>query len=107
VSQDYTTTSGNTINSGANIPGVPAHRLFGELAWQLPDHSINIGAELLAASNMYAADTNNTNSNASGYVVSNLRAFAKQKIDKWNVTEFIRINNILIPIMWALSSSTS
>ena len=94
VSQDYTTTSGNTINSGANIPGVPAHRLFGELAWQLPDHSINIGAELLAASNMYAADTNNTNSNASGYVVSNLRAFAKQIIDKWNVTEFIRINNI-------------
>ena len=94
VSQDYTTTSGNTINAGANIPGVPAHRLFGELAWQLPDHSLNIGVEVLAASNMYAADTNITNSNASGYVVSNLRAFAKQTIEKWKVTEFIRFNNI-------------
>ena len=94
VTQDYKTTSGNTISSGANIPGVSAHRLFGELAWQPKDHSINIGAEVIAASNMYAADSNTALSNASGYVVSNFRAFAKQKIEKWNVTEFVRLNNI-------------
>ena len=69
--------------------------MFGELAWQPSNRSINIGGEIIAASSMNATDNNNiANSNASGYVVSNLRAFAKQKIEKWSLTEFVRLNNI-------------
>ncbi len=94
VTQDYTA-NGTLIASGSNIPGVSAHRLFGELAWQPSNRSINIGGEIIAASSMNATDNNNiANSNASGYVVSNLRAFAKQKIEKWSLTEFVRLNNI-------------
>jgi iron complex outermembrane receptor protein len=68
--------------------------LFSEIAWQLPDHSINAGAEIIAASNMYASDANSSNSNASGYVISNLRIFARQHYENWRFTELARLNNI-------------
>ena len=71
-----------------------AHRLFSELAWQLPDRSLNVGAEMIAASNMYATDTNAVNTSAGGYVIGNLRAFAKQHMDNWTFTEMARINNL-------------
>jgi iron complex outermembrane receptor protein len=94
VTQDYASAGGVNIASGSSIPGVSAHRLFNEIAWQLPDHSMNIGAEFIAASNMYASDVNSTNSNASGYVISNVRIFARQQYERWKFTELARINNI-------------
>ena len=94
VTQDYQSAVGGVISAGTSIPGVSAHRLFSELAWQLQDHSLNIGAEMIAASNMFATDTNAVNSSAGGYVIGNLRAFAKQYKDNWSFTEIARINNI-------------
>ena len=93
VTQDYQSNSG-IIAAGSSIPGVSAHRLFSELAWQLPDRSLNVGAEMIAASNMYATDTNAVNTSAGGYVIGNLRAFAKQHMDNWTFTEMARINNL-------------
>ena len=43
---------------------------------------------------MYAADTNISNSNSSGYVVINIRMIAKQKWQNWTFTEFARVNNL-------------
>ena len=96
VTQDYpsVTSPNGIISAGSSIPGVSAHRLFSEIAWQLPDHSINAGAEIIAASNMYASDANSANSNASGYVISNLRIFARQQFENWRFTELARLNNI-------------
>ena len=93
VTQDYQTPSG-VISSGNSIPGVSKHRLFSELAWQLSDRSVNVGAEMIAASDMFAADSNALNSSTSGYVIANLRAFAKQHYANWSFTEVARLNNI-------------
>ncbi len=94
VTQDYTTVSGNSVTAGSSIPGVSVHRLFGELAWRPADHSMNVGIELLAASNMYANDINTSNASASGYVISNFRAFARQEYQRWKITETARLNNL-------------
>ena len=94
VSEDYATQSNGTIVSGTKIPGVPQHKFFGEVFWKPRAESINIGAELIGISNMYAADTNVSNSNSSGYVVTNLRMIAKQKWQNWTFTEFARVNNL-------------
>jgi iron complex outermembrane receptor protein len=84
----------STITAGNAIPGVPQNKLFGELAFHLPQDAINVGLEVLGLSQMYAADTNNATSNAAGYVIANVRAFAKQHVDHWAFTEFARLNNV-------------
>ena len=94
VSEDYATQSNGTIVSGTKIPGVPQHKFFGEVFWKPRAESINIGAELIGMSNMYAADTNVAHSNSSGYVITNLRMIAKQKWRNWTFTEFARVNNL-------------
>jgi iron complex outermembrane receptor protein len=55
---------------------------------------MNVGIELLAASNMYANDINTSNASASGYVISNFRAFARQEYQRWKITETARLNNL-------------
>lgn len=84
----------STITAGNAIPGVPQNKLFGELAFHLPQDAINVGVEVLGLSQMYAADDNNATSNAAGYVIANVRAFAKQNLNHWNFTEFARLNNV-------------
>ncbi len=95
VTQDYNSAVSGLISAGSNIPGVPVNKFFGELAWKLPADKFNLGAEILGVSNMFASDNNNSlNSNSSGYVIANVRAFAKQSWNQWKFTEFARVNNV-------------
>jgi iron complex outermembrane recepter protein len=94
VTSDYSSANG-LITSGSRIPGVPTNKLFAELAWKLPKDQINLGVEAIAQSDMFAADNNNlANSNASGYVIANIRAIAKQEFNRWKFQEFARLNNL-------------
>lgn len=94
VTDTYMAGTNNPIAAGNAIPGVPQNKLFGELAFHLPQDAINVGLEVLGLSQMYAADNNNATSNAAGYVIANVRAFAKQHVDHWAFTEFARLNNV-------------
>ena len=80
------------VNAGNAIPGVPKQRLFGEIYWKNPDQSIDVGIEMLASSGLMANDLNSADS--AGYVIFNARFGLKQQLNKFTLTEFIRVNNI-------------
>lgn len=92
VEQDYKPTSGVKITTGNRIPGVPGRGLFAELMWRKADKALEFALEGRLAGSMAATDSNSEF--ASGYAVMNARIIARQKVGKWRLTEFLRIDNL-------------
>ncbi len=96
VGQDYTelvSKIANTIHSGNRIPGVPKQGIFAELLWRNTDKSLEFAIEGKAAGSIAANDLNVEY--ASGYGIINLRAIARQNVDSWAISEFVRADNLL------------
>lgn len=95
VDQAYTSYAAATpvlIAAGRRLPGVPARSLFTELVWQKPDRAWEAGVEARLVGNMAASDANTAF--AGGYGVLNARVVARQQIGAWQLTEFLRVDNL-------------
>ncbi|UAW98545.1 TonB-dependent receptor [Halopseudomonas nanhaiensis] len=86
----YATEDGDL--SGNDLPGVPNHSLFAELAWQPPGTGFTTAFEAQGLSERYANDTNEDQ--ASGYAVFNWRAAYRHEVAGWAVEPFVRVDNL-------------
>ncbi len=92
VTQTYQGYSGTTVVSGNRIPGVPGQTAFAELMWRRPDRALEVAAETRAAATIAANDVNGAWSG--GYGVVALRAVARQRVARWDISEFARVDNL-------------
>jgi iron complex outermembrane receptor protein len=82
-----------TVPAGAKLPGVPQSAAYAELSWSRPDwYGFNAAVELAAASKVYVNDRNSDA--APGYVIGNLRIGFAQQTGRWQLREFVRVNNL-------------
>jgi iron complex outermembrane receptor protein len=89
-----TTDSGvETIQSGANIPGTYKQTLYGEISWKYKPSGFSTALEGRANSKTYVAFKPEYGS-AAGYAVAAWRGGFSQKLNNWNVSEFVRIDNL-------------
>jgi iron complex outermembrane receptor protein len=86
-------TSFGSVQAGSRLPGVPRTSMYGELAWKEDHGRFGAALETIANGKVYAEDTN-TERPAPGYAIVNLRAQARQEIDRWKFKEFVRLNNV-------------
>lgn len=82
-----------TVPEGSRLPGVPNASLFAELAWKNQAGNLDAAIETIANSKVYPDDAN-LEAPAPGYMVVNARVQARQKLGRWQLKEFARINNI-------------
>jgi iron complex outermembrane receptor protein len=80
------------VPSGAKLPGVPGSVLHGELVWRHAKSGFHAGGELHSAAKVYV---NEQNSDAApAYAVVNLRAGFEQRLGRWQMSEFVRLDNV-------------
>jgi iron complex outermembrane receptor protein len=98
---EATTTTANTtdsgvenIQAGANIPGTYKQTLYGEISWKYKPVGFSTALEGRANSKTYVAFKPEYGS-ADGYAVAAWRGGFSQKLNNWNVSEFVRIDNLL------------
>jgi iron complex outermembrane receptor protein len=84
--------SGNVIDKGNHLPGVPASNLFGELVWK-PQPGISMGFEGQYRSEVYVEDTNGEKA-APSYAVFNWRTRFEQHYGPWTVHQLVRLDNL-------------
>jgi iron complex outermembrane receptor protein len=91
-----TSSSGGTetIASGAKIPGTYQHTAYTELNWKYSPLGFSTALEARAYSSTNVAFKSSYGV-VPGYAVTAWRGGFTQKIDKWKVTEFVRIDNLL------------
>jgi iron complex outermembrane receptor protein len=97
VSKSYTkkvSDTSQTINNGNQIPGISKSSLYGEVQWSYAPIGFSTAAEANWRSKYYATDFNDTSGIAKSFVAANIRAGFNQKINNWNLSEFIRVNNV-------------
>ena len=92
VFERFTNVSGQDL-SGKKLPGVPRHVLYGEIAWQHPASGFSTALEARAASKLYANDANSAA--ADSYAAINWRGGFQQNFGGWNLTQYIRVDNVL------------
>lgn len=83
-----------TIAAGAKIPGTYQQTAYTELSWKYPSLGFSSALEARANSSTNVAFKSSYGV-APGYAVAAWRGGFTQKIDKWKVTEFLRIDNLL------------
>lgn len=88
----YTNKLGNTIQSGNRIPGTYKTQLYGEIAWKYAPLGFSTAFEGRHNSKVYVDDANSDT--APSYTVFNLRAGFTQNLEKWNFSEYIRVENM-------------
>jgi iron complex outermembrane receptor protein len=71
---------------------VPSRSLAGELVWRYAPAGFHAGIEVRHNSRIYVNDPNTEAADA--YTVWNLRAGFEQRMRKWRLTEFVRVNNV-------------
>jgi iron complex outermembrane receptor protein len=82
-----------TVPSGSKLPGVPASAGYAELAWSRPQWSgFNAALEVAGAGKVYVNDRNSDA--APGYAIANLRVGFAQQQGRWQLREFVRVNNV-------------
>jgi iron complex outermembrane receptor protein len=81
-----------TVNAGSKLPGVSATNLFGELVWRYAPSGFHAGVEIRHSGKVYVNDPNTEAADA--YTIWNLRAGFEQRMRKWRLTEFARVNNV-------------
>ena len=90
-SQDFVS-RGQTIESGNDIPNIPARSLFGELVWQ-PLPGVSSSIETLYRSNLYVEDSNTAKA-APSYTVVNWQARFEQDVEQLTFNQVLRIDNL-------------
>ena len=83
-----------TIIPGLNIPATYKNTCFAEFSWKYPVYGFSTAAEVVYFSDTYAYDTNNVAYRPGAYTIANLRGSLEQKVDRWTLKEFVRIDNI-------------
>lgn len=84
--------SGNVIEKGNHLPGVPTSNLYGELVWK-PRSGISMGLEGQYRSEVYVEDSNDAKA-APGYAVFNWRTRFEQHYGAWTTHQLVRLDNI-------------
>ncbi|WP_033727507.1 TonB-dependent receptor family protein [Pseudomonas cremoricolorata] len=90
--QDFSK-SGQTVDKGNQLPGVPRSSLFAELVWK-PREGISMGLEGQYRSKVYVEDSNQQHA-APAYTVFNWRTQFEQTLGPWTFRELVRLDNLL------------
>jgi iron complex outermembrane recepter protein len=80
------------IPAGSYLPAIPRNILYVGLTWHHPASGFTATAETLARSGIYADDR--STGHAGGYWTENLRAGFEQKSTGWQMSEFLRVENL-------------
>lgn len=80
------------IAAGNRIPGIPRASLFAELAWAHRPWGLETALEWRRVGKIYVDDSNTDA--AAGSSVLNLRVSLAQKLARWSLREFLRVDNI-------------
>ena len=72
---------------------MPRHVLYGEITWQHRPSGFSTALEARAASKLYANDANSAA--ADSYAAINWRGGFQQYFGGWNLTQYIRVDNVL------------
>jgi iron complex outermembrane receptor protein len=76
---------------GYKIPGTYKNRAYAELSWRYPSLGFYTAIEGIYSSNTFVDDKNSASADA--YTVFNWKASLQQKINKFSVSEFVRVDN--------------
>ncbi|MGA8052001.1 MAG: TonB-dependent receptor [Burkholderiales bacterium] len=88
----FTTPASGTVAAGNVLPGVPRNSLYGELRWSHPPTGFNVLFEAQYRSRIAANDANTQFADA--YTIANLAFGFKQRAHSWQLSEFLRIDNL-------------
>jgi iron complex outermembrane receptor protein len=80
------------IAAGNRIPGIPRASLFAELAWAHRPWGLETALEFRRVGKLYVDDSNTDA--APGSSVFNVRVSLAQKVGRWSLREFLRVDNI-------------
>jgi len=80
------------VASGSRLPAVPLQSLYAALSWQPVHTGLTLTAELIGRAQIYGNDTNSAA--ASGYWLGNLSVGLTQQRQRWQFSEFARIDNV-------------
>ena len=92
--EDTTTgTPPQPVPAGSRLPAVPAASAYAEIAWTRPEWAgFSVAVEAQYADKLYV---NERNSDAApAYTVANVRAGFEQRIGRWTLRQFARVNNL-------------
>lgn len=79
------------VLTGYKIPGTYKNRAYAELSWRYPSLGFYTAIEGIYSSNTFVDDKNSASADA--YTVFNWKASLQQKINKFSVSEFVRVDN--------------
>ena len=80
------------IAAGNRIPGIPNTSLYAELAWTHRPWGLETALEYRHVGKIYVDDRNTDTASSSNVV--NLRVSLRQKLGRWSLREFLRVDNI-------------
>jgi iron complex outermembrane receptor protein len=80
------------VLAGYKIPGTYKNRAYAELSWRYPSLGFYTAIEGIYSSNSFVDDKNSESADA--YTVFNWKGSFQQTFSKFNVSEFVRVDNI-------------
>jgi iron complex outermembrane receptor protein len=80
------------IAAGNRIPGIPRTTLYAEVAWAHRPWGLETALEWRRVDKLYVDDSNSDAAPASS--VFNLRVSLAQKVGRWSLREFVRVDNL-------------
>jgi len=97
VGQAYETCVGTpcapaTVAAGSYLPAVPKNALYAGLSWQCQPWGFSTTLEAQGRARIYADDRNTAS--APGYWEANWRAGFEQQTPRWQLSEFLRLDNV-------------
>jgi iron complex outermembrane receptor protein len=88
----YPTPTEYQVLKGMKIPGTYKNQIYAELSWRYPEFGFKAALEARHNSSMYVNNANTAS--APAYTIYNLRAGFEQNLQKWKVSEFLRVENL-------------
>ena len=79
-------------NIWCKLPGVPASTLYGEVRWRHPASGFTSALEARRNARVFVDDANSDA--AESYMVTNLRFGFAQRGAGWQLTEYVRVDNL-------------
>ena len=80
------------VPAGSQLPGVPRSVLHAEAVWRHAPSGFHAGVEVHSAAKIYVNELNVDA--APAYTVANLRAGFEQRMGRWRLSEFVRVDNV-------------
>ena len=81
-----------TVPAGNLLPGVPRNTAYGEVVWRRGQQGFSAALEAIYRDRNFANDINTET--AERYTVGNVRVSYAHKADRWQLTEFVRVDNV-------------